>query len=698
MKNLKTGNRFLACLFLLVSLSAFSADKIKITIVDRPNTQAFNPNYIQNKAPLLPRHFIKLPVGDVKPKGWILHFLELQKEGLNGRLGEISAWLDKENNAWLGTGNDYGWEEVPYWLKGFGNMAYILGDKEMIDEVKVWIEAVFKSQREDGYFGPYIERNGKPDLWGNMIMIWCLQSYYEYSGDQRVIDLMTRYFRWQLALPEEMFLKDYWENSRGGDNLWSIFWLYNITGDQFLLELAEKTDRNTADWRQRSTLPNWHNVNIAQCFREPATYYMLSKDSADLMATYNVHHLIRNTFGQVPGGMFGADENARMGYIDPRQGTETCGFVEQMASNELLLQMTGDPFWAEHCEEVAFNSYPASVMPDFKSLRYITSPNHTVSDSENHHPGIDNRGPFLAMNPFSSRCCQHNHGQGWPYFIEHLIMATPDNGIAAAIYGMCEAKVKVAGGKAVEIIEETNYPFEESIRFRIKTSGKVGFPLYLRVPTWASEPSLSINGKVAAEKLATGKYVCIEREWRNGDEIVLNVPMKLSQSVWHANQDSRSIHYGPLTFSLKIKEDYKEVSSVETAIGDSKWQKNADPSQWPSYEIYPGSDWNYGLVIDDSVSLEENFEVVKTAWPSDNFPFTVESTPIEIKAKGKKLPQWKIDEYGLTGELPIKENRTFAEKTEEITLIPMGAARLRISAFPVYDGNVKVSYSTCTRD
>jgi hypothetical protein len=135
---------------------------------------------------------------------------------------------------------------------------------------------------------------------------------------------------------------------------------------------------------------------------------------------------------------------------------------------------------------------------------------------------------------------------------------------------------------------------------------------------------------------------------------------------------------------LKIKENYVKVGSVETAIGDSKWQKNADASKWPSFEIYPGSDWNYALVMDDSVPLEENFEVVKMSWPTDNFPFTVDSAPIEIKAKGKKISQWKIDQYGLTGELPIKENRTF-EKTEEITLIPMGAARLRITAFPVYN-------------
>jgi len=680
------GIKMLSCalVFSLMTNPIFSAEKTKVTVVDRPNTNAVNTSYRQNRTPLLPQNFIKLPVGSVKPEGWILKLLELQKEGLNGQLGEISAWLDKENNAWLGTGTDYGWEEVPYWLKGYGNMAYILNDKKMIDETKTWLDAAIQSQRADGYFGPYVEKNGKPDLWGNMIMIWCLQSYYEYSEDERVIGLMTNYFKWQMELADELFLKDYWENSRGGDNLISIYWLYNITGDAFLLELAEKTHRNTANWRQRSTLPNWHNVNVAQSFREPASWYMLSKDSADLMATYNVHHLIRNTFGQVPGGMFGADENARMGYIDPRQGTETCGFVEQMASDEILLLMTGDPFWAEHCENVAFNSYPASMMPDMKSLRYITSPNHTISDAKNHHPGIDNRGPFLAMNPFSSRCCQHNHGQGWPYFIEHLIMATPDNGIAAAIYGACKANVKVGNGKTVDIVEETNYPFEESVKFTVHASQKVTFPLYLRIPSWTDNPSVIINGKKITADLVAGKYVRLEREWKKGDQIVLNIPMKLSQSVWHVNQDSRSIHYGPLTFSLKIKENYVKVGSVETAIGDSKWQKNADPTKWPSYEIYPASDWNYALVIDESQPLEQNFEVIRTTWPSDNHPFTVEAAPIEIRAKGKKMIGWGIDQYGLTGEIPVKESQRFETKTDDITLIPMGAARLRISAFPVF--------------
>jgi len=669
-------------IFILIGIvsEAFS-QKEQITIVDRPATNAINTNYISNKQPLLSEHFIKLPVGKVKPKGWLKKYIELQRDGLTGHLGEISAWLDKNNNAWLNQGSDAGWEEVPYWLKGYGNIAYILEDEKMLNETKTWLDAVFKSQQPDGYFGPVNERDGKRELWANMIMLWCLQSYYEYSGDKRVIDLMTNYFKWQMSVPDEKFLKDYWENSRGGDNIYSVYWLYNITEDAFLLDLVEKIHRNTANWMMDTSLPNWHNVNIAQGFREPATYYMMTKDSTHLRSTYNVHELIRRTFGQVSGGMFGADENARLGYIDPRQGTETCGFVEQMASDEIMLRYTGDPLWADHCENIAFNSYPAAVMPDFKSLRYITSPNHVLSDSENHHPGIDNRGPFLSMNPFSSRCCQHNHTQGWPYFIENLIYATPDNGVAAVIYGACESTVKVGNGTEVRITEDTNYPFEEGISFKITTSRNVSFPFYLRIPSWTKGAQVLVNNKKVKVDLMPDKYVRIEREWKNGDNISIIFPMELDIKRWQVNQNSASINYGPLTLSLDIKEDYKKVNSIETAIGDSKWQKGADPEKWPTYEIYPASAWNYALVLDQKNPLVD-FAVERRDWPSDDFPFVQASSPIIVKAKGRKIPSWKVDQYGLCGVLPAQDVR-MDERIEEITLVPMGTARLRITSFPV---------------
>lgn len=680
MKNISKVKGMLFCAALSMCCSCnHTSTEFSVTMTDRPDRMEQNPNYANNRSPLQPSHFLKLPVGSIKPEGWLKKYLELQRDGLTGHLNEISAWLEKENNAWLTNGGDHGWEEVPYWLKGYGNLAYILGDENMINEAKTWIEAAINSQRPDGSFGPINMKGDKPELWAQMIMLWCLQSYYEYTNDSRVLTLMTNFFKWELSLPDDKFLEDYWENSRGGDNLLSVYWLYNKTGESFLLELAEKIHRNTADWTRPSTLPNWHNVNVAQCFREPATYYMLDKDSALLAASYNVHHLIRRTFGQVPGGMFGSDENCRMGYIDPRQGVETCGMVEQMASDEIMLRMTGDPFWAEHCEDVAFNTYPAATMPDFKALRYITCPNHVISDSKNHHPGIDNSGPFLAMNPFSSRCCQHNHAQGWPYYTEHLVLATPDNGAALALYASCKATMKVGDGQQIAIHEETNYPFDEVIRLTVQTDKEVEFPLYLRIPTWANQAQIHINGQKVTTPVTSGQYACIRRTWKNDDKVELTLPMQLSLRTWQVNKNSVSVNYGPLTMSLKIQEKYVKSDSKETAIGDSQWQKDADASQWPTYEIYPDSPWNYSLVLNKDNALKD-FKVIKKQWPADNFPFTQENVPLEIKTVGRQIPSWKVDQYGLCHELP--EADAPKREKEEITLIPMGAARLRISAFP----------------
>lgn len=673
----------LIMIYPILILFGQNQNKIDMTSVSRPSTKNSNYNYIGNHTPLEPLCFIKLPVGAIKPEGWILKCLTLQRDGLAGNLGEISAWLDKKNNAWLSkTGEgDHGWEEVPYWLRGYANTGYLLGDKKVIAEAETWLNGVFQYQRPDGYFGKVnIDKNGRYEIWANMIMLNCLQSYYEYTKDQRVIKTMSEYFKWEMNVPEEKFLKNYWENSRGGDNLASVFWLYNITGESWLLQLAEKIHRNTANWHQESSLPNWHNVNIAECFREPATWWMLSKDSADLMATYNDFWLIRRTFGQVPGGMFGADENARMGYIDPRQGIETCGIVEQMASDEMLLRQTGDPFWADNCEDVAFNTYPAALMPDFKSLRYFTSPNMVLCDDKNHSPGIQNGGPFLMMNPFSSRCCQHNHTQGWPYYAENLWLATPDNGLAAVLFNSCEVKAKVADGADVTIKEETNYPFEEQVKIKISINGEVVFPLYFRIPGWCKQPKISVNGVIMNQKLEAGKYARLETSWKNNDQIILNFPMELGMRTWQVNQNCVSLNFGPLTFSLKIGEQYVKTDSKSSAVGDSRWQEGADQEKWPSFQIIPTTPWNFGLLFDYN-DLSRSFTVVRNKWPESNFPFTPDAVPIQIKAKGKKIPSWTIDKYGLCSVLPAYPVKT-NQPEEDITLIPMGAARLRISAFP----------------
>jgi hypothetical protein len=677
-------NIFFACSLacgLLITADVIS--QVKAERVVSTDHTLHNRFYVNNKAPLQGEYFTKLPVTAIMPGGWLRKKLELQRAGLTGNLGEISIWLSPKDNAWLskdGLGK-WGWEELPYWLKGYANIGYMLRDEQMISHAKFWIDAVLANQRANGDFGPLVYKKGKRDFWTNMPMIWCLQSYYEYSGDKRVLDLLTRYFKWELSVPDADFLEDYWEKSRGGDNLVSVYWLYNHTGEPWLLDLATKIDRNTANWRQTGNLPNWHNVNIAESFREPATYYLQSGNKADLDATYRNQHLVREIYGQVPGGMFGADEDARKGYDDPRQAVETCGMVEQMTSDQMLLRFTGDTYWAANCEDVAFNTFPAAFMPDYRSLRYLTAPNMVVSDGANHAPGIANDGPFLMMNPFSSRCCQHNHAAGWVYYAENTWMATPDNGLAAQLYAETSVTALAGNGETVTIKENTRYPFEETVSFTIHTAKAVDFPLYLRVPEWCAQPVLTVNGKPVSLSGREGNYIRVSNLWKEGDRVSLQLPMQLKIKEWEKNKNSVSVDYGPLTFSLLIEEKYEQKGSRETAIGDSRWQENADQAKWPSFEIHPASAWNYGLMVDKEHPAG-SFTIERRPWPKDDDPFTNASAPIRIKAMGKQIPGWKIDQYGLCGVLP-QSPVTAGGKATPLTLVPMGGARLRISAFPV---------------
>lgn len=662
--------------------------------VARPDAGRKNAFYVGNREPLLQSPLIKLPIGSIEPRGWLRKQLELQADGFFGHLLELSRFLVKDNNPWLspeGEGEKY-WEEVPYWLKGFGDLAYVLGDQKMIAEAKEWIDAVIASQREDGWFGPRANLSsprrhspGKPDLWPNMIMLNALQSYYEYSGDERVIRLMTNYFDWELGVAEKDFLLPFWQQQRAGDNLASVYWLYNRTGDRKLLRLATKIHNKTANWTDG--VPNWHNVNIAQALRGPPTYYLQSRNPQHLTAPERNYQTIWGLYGQVPGGMFGGDEDCRPGFYSARQAVETCGMVEMMHSCEAILKIHGDLKWADRCEDVAFNSLPAATTADFRALRYLTAPNLIISDRKNRHPRISNKGAKFLMNPHAHRCCQLNMGQAWPYYAEHLWMATPDNGLALVFYSDSKVTAKVGDGTEVTITENTQYPFEENIVLSVSLPRSVRFPLYLRVPGWCDKARLAINRQRVKVQAEAQSYLLIDRQWNSGDIIRLELPMQVKVRTWARNGNSISIDRGPLSYSLKISEKYVPVDGTVREYLPRSWYREGMSKElidaWPAWKIFPTTPWNYGLVLDRE-RPEASFQVSERGWPSDRNVWRNAETPIRIKAKGRRIPGWQKDELDLVGllsESPVRSE----EPVEEITLIPMGAARLRISAFPVID-------------
>jgi hypothetical protein len=659
---------------LMLAVAAASAVETKLAVVKQPVAAPANRHYQGNREPLLASPLVKLPVGAIKPRGWLRGQMELMAGGFSGHLDELSEFLKPEGNAWLspkGEGDASFWEELPYWLKGFGDLGYLLDDPRIIKEARRWIEAAIASQRDDGYFGPRrnVDRSpdvkaGNPDLWPNMVMLNALQSYYEYSGDERVIRLMTNYFRWQLSLPEEKFLLPFWQQQRASDNLASVYWLYNRTGEPWLLKLAEKTHRHTANWT--GGIVSWHGVNISQSFRGPAVYFQQSKDPLHLAATERNYRTVRGMYGRVPGGLYGADENCRPGYTDPRQGTETCTMVEMMLSDEMLLGITGDTRWADRCENVAFNSLPASMTADLKALRYLTAPNMPLSDRADKSPGLQNGGAMLLYDPRSHRCCQHNVAHGWPYFTENLWMGTAASGLAAVMYAPCEVKAKVGDGTEVRITEKTDYPFDDTIELSISAPKDVQFPLMLRVPRWCERPQVLLDGKDLGVPAARGSYVLIDRLWSDGAKVTLKLPMRVTLTRWKENHDCVSVNRGPLTYSLKIGEKVVRVGGSD---------------KWPAIEIRPTTPWNYGLVLDDADPAAA-IQVRRKLFPLASQPFAWDSAPIELVAQAKKIPAWKLDPKGLVGKLvrsPVKSG----EPTESVTLIPMGCARLRIASFPL---------------
>ena len=238
--------------------------------------------------------------------------------------------------------------------------------------------------------------------------------------------------------------------------------------------------------------------------------------------------------------------------------------------------------------------------------------------------------------------------------------------MCASLYAASEVTAKVGSGATVKITEATDYPFSDTVRLKVSTAQSVKFPLYLRIPRWCQNASVKVNGKALALAATPLSYAVIHRPWKDGDTVALQLPMRVAVRRWEKNQNSASVDLGPLTFSLKIGE---------------RWAKYGNNAAWPEYEVFPTTAWNYGLQL-DAAHPANSFKVVRKHGPLASNPFTPQTAPVELRVRGRRIPAWEMDRAGLVGKLqpsPVRSDRPI----ETINLIPMGAARLRISSFPV---------------
>jgi hypothetical protein len=657
------------------------------------NAQQLNKYYPSGKAPLLAPAYVALPFGTVKPQGWLDSQLVMQRNGFTGHIDELNfVSYNGINLTALAhpstvTSSYSGWEYLYPYYEGLVELAYTLNDTMLLRKSNAAVTYFLGSAGSDGNF-----LGGTKIGFDHLCVCRALMAYYDWTNDTKVIPFLTNYFHY---LNTSGFSGDgnVWSQNRLGEFSPVAQWLYNRTGDTTVLSAVSKNCQNAINsWSGNYSNYTWtdstnpenagslfnHNVNIGEAFKY-ALYYLQSKNASYKILGDSALALTDKYHGMV-GGRFDADEH--LTGKQPTRGMELCGITETSYSMEQLFEGFGNVAVADRAEYLMYNCFAGTNTADMWGHQYDQQANQVLVNNAN-RPWNQNTSSSneYGIQPNYS-CCTCNLHATWPRFLKHMWMATQDNGLIAALYGPCQVSAKVGADSAtVTITENTEYPFDGKIGFKITVSKTDSFPICFRIPEWENNASIQTPAGTATP--AAGSIYKVNRTWQTGDSITLTFPMSIrTQYRWN---NSISVMRGPLWYSLKIGETWKQLAN--NGQGSRDW------------EIDPNTAWNIGLKIDPN-NPEGSFTVVRNAISrvpfaqkgeqvylpgATSFTTWTQDPPVVLKALGRIVTSWGYDAtYSSNASDPPKSplQSTVGGRDTSIELIPYGSAKLRVTEFP----------------
>ncbi len=645
-----------------------------------------------------------LPPGVIQPQGWVRAHLESQSK-LTAALPEISYpfnvpyWEGAEDaKSW------FQWEQRAYWIDGATRLSLLLQEPTIMTKARAAIDYTLSHPSPSGYLGPrYLEYVGGAagaNRWPNNILFRSFMALADAQPAPNGINTGAI-----ASAMQKHFLNDKAPYSNGGRNITNIeplLWCYERTGDQKLLALAEKwwtdyidaaTEAEVGAEKQgarrhpysdmapsrifSNTAATAHGVSYAEQTKQPAILYLYTGKQEYLKYAVAAQQRIFNFHMLIDGIPSSSEGLAGTTALDEH---ETCDISDYTWSWSYLLMATGDGSWGDHIERACFNAHPGSTRDDWKGIQYYSSPNQFIATLNSDHwkprPG-DRR---LAYQPNPAQyigCCGGNKHRCFPNYVLNMWMRSRDNGLAATLYGPSKVATKVGSqNQDVEIVESTDYPFDEEIQFEIRASRPVEFPLSLRIPGWCDNPRIRVNGSSAGVSEPRKGFAVVRRTFKSGDVVTLNLPMKVATSNWPNN--GVGVERGPLVYALAIQPVWRSL--VEAAYSSA---------EFPTWEARPTGDWNYGIAFDPARAADQ-MEVKKASVAANlaNNPWPWSVSPVSLSVPVRKIGGWELQTnpgnpaQKFTSPLPDPAQYKVSETVERLSLVPYGAAKLRLSIFP----------------